>query len=105
MSSRHTEVEQQFSSPANRSIFEVVTLPLALVCAAVSLSVYVCGQAKADQGECIMCVCLCVLSLGSMRPSVCLAPEQRPLDPVGRTYSFPKHTHGRASVNSNTECV
>lgn len=41
MSSRQTEVEQQFSPAATRSIFDVVALPPALAYTPVSLSVCV----------------------------------------------------------------
>lgn len=111
MSSRHTEVEQQFSSPANRSIFEVVTLPLALACAAVSLSVCVCvcvdGQRQIKVNVLCVCVCVCFYLAQCVRLFVWHQNNVH-LTKSGVNTVFQNthtHTHGHASVNSNTECV
>lgn len=87
MSSRQTEVEQQFPPAATHSIFDVVPLPPALAYTPLSLSVYV-RSVKTDQGECIGGVCAFARCA---RQPVRLAPEQCPLDPVWQNpaYRFP----------------
>lgn len=106
MSSRQTEVEQQFSPTATRSIFDVVTLPLALAYIPVSLSecVCVCVRVKTDQGECV-CMCVCRFWLGSMCASVCLAPEQCPLDPAGAKKTNKKNPCVQISKRTWRHCI